>query len=139
MLYLAGDFHHYERRQLNRSMHVIAGGGGAFLHGTRIAPYPPRSGPPVIAYPTAQASRQLALQVPLRLMFGRGGFVVHLALALLASIELGAARTGPSTLYVTAAVVSAVLALVLYLAGHQGEAKKRIAVLAIPFGAALGL
>jgi hypothetical protein len=139
VLYLAGDFHHYERRQLGKSMHVIAGGGGAFLHGTRIAPYPPKSGPPLVAYPSAEASRKLALQVPLRLMFGRGGFVVHLCLALLASIELGASSKGTTSLVVTASIISIGLAVVLYFVGHQGEAKKRIALVAAPFGVAMGL
>ena len=40
VLYLSGDFHHYERRAVGESLHVIAGGGGAFLHGTRIPPSP---------------------------------------------------------------------------------------------------
>lgn len=138
VLYLAGDFHHYERRQVGKSMHVVAGGGGAFLHGTRIAPYPEKSGPPLVAYPSAQASRALALQVPLRLMFGRGGFVVHLALALLASIELGASSKGTTTLVITATIISLALWVILYFTAHQGEAKKRILVLAAPFGLALG-
>lgn len=138
VLYLAGDFHHYERRKVNRSMHVVAGGGGAFLHGTRIAPYPEKSGPPLVAYPSAQASRELALQVPLRLMFGRGGFVVHLCLGLLASIELGAASKGMASMLVTASIISVGLAVILYFVGHQGEAKKRIALVAAPFAAALG-
>ena len=37
LLYLTGDAHHYERQAVGDSMHVIAGGGGAFVHGTRIA------------------------------------------------------------------------------------------------------
>jgi hypothetical protein len=71
-------------------------------------------------------------------MFGRGGFVVHLALALLASIELGAASKGSTTLVITATIISLVLWVVLYFTAHQGEAKKRIAFLAAPFGLALG-
>src|SRR4029079_19104083 len=35
---LTGDAHHYERQEVAGSLHVIAGGGGAFLHGSRIAP-----------------------------------------------------------------------------------------------------
>jgi hypothetical protein len=46
VLSIAGDFHHYERRSVKQSMHIIAGGGGAFLHGTRIGPYPKESGEP---------------------------------------------------------------------------------------------
>jgi hypothetical protein len=34
---LAGDVHHYERSTEGQSVHVIAGGGGAFLHGARMA------------------------------------------------------------------------------------------------------
>ncbi len=47
VFYLAGDFHHYERRSVGKSLHVIAGGGGAFLHGTRIAAYPKETGRPL--------------------------------------------------------------------------------------------
>ena len=65
--FLAGDFHHYERRTVKRSMHVIAGGGGAFLHGTRIGPYPKETGEPDAAYPSGAASRKLVAQVPVKL------------------------------------------------------------------------
>ncbi|HEX4514316.1 MAG TPA: hypothetical protein VH054_12290, partial [Polyangiaceae bacterium] len=34
---LAGDVHHYERSREGDSVHVVAGGGGAFLHGGRVA------------------------------------------------------------------------------------------------------
>ena len=71
-------------------------------------------------------------------MFGRGGFVVHLALALLASIELGASSKGTTTLMITATIISIALWVILYFTAHQGEAKKRIALLAAPFGLALG-
>ena len=41
VFYLTGDMHHYERRAPGgESLHVIAGGGGAFLHGTRVSPSP---------------------------------------------------------------------------------------------------
>jgi hypothetical protein len=139
VLYLAGDFHHYERRPVGKSMHVIAGGGGAFLHGTRIAPYPKESGPPAAVYPSAAACRRLVAQVPFRLALGRAGGLVHLALAILASIELGAAEKGSSALVVTAIVLSLGLAIALYFVAHQGTGKKRIAALAAPFGVGLGL
>src|SRR5262245_29001089 len=35
---LTGDIHHYERIERGKLLHVIAGGGGAFLHPARIAP-----------------------------------------------------------------------------------------------------
>lgn len=139
VLYLAGDFHHYERRAVNRSMHVIAGGGGAFLHGTRIGPYPAETGEPDVAYPSGAASRKLVAQVPLKLAVGRAGWLVHLALAVLASMELAAARQGTVSLVLTSIALSAMLSLALYFVAHQGHGKKRIASLAVPFGTALGL
>jgi hypothetical protein len=47
VLYLRGDVHHYERQAVGDSLHVITGGGGAFLHGSRIAP-DAGSAPPVV-------------------------------------------------------------------------------------------
>jgi hypothetical protein len=139
ILYLAGDFHHYERRRVARSMHVIAGGGGAFLHGTRIAPYPEASGPPDAVYPTGAMCRRLTAQVPVQLALGRAGLLVHIAAALLASIELGAAHRGTTALYGTAALLSALLVLGLYFVAHQGHGKRLIAAIALPFGIVLGL
>ena len=134
ILYLAGDFHHYERRKINRSLHVIAGGGGAFLHGTRIAPYPKTVGAPDVVYPDGDATRALALQVPWKLAIGRAGLLVHLAAALFASIVLGAGTT-----LVTTAIACAVAYALLVLTAHQGHGKKRIATVAIPFALTIGL
>lgn len=139
ILYLAGDFHHYERRAVGKSMHVIAGGGGAFLHGTRIGPYPKAAGEPIVVYPDAAACRKLVAQVPFRLALFRAGGLVHLAFAVLASIELGAAAESQTALVVTSVLLSLLLALGLYFVAHQGTGKKRIAMLAAPFGVGLGL
>ena len=139
VLSIAGDFHHYERRSVKQSMHIIAGGGGAFLHGTRIGPYPRESGEPDAAYPNGAASRRLVAQVPVKLAVGRAGWLVHLAFGFLASIELGAARQSTFVLVVTSVLLSASLVLALYFVAHQGTGKKRIATLAAPFGVALGL
>ncbi len=35
-LVLSGDIHHYERSREGPSVHVVAGGGGAFIHGARV-------------------------------------------------------------------------------------------------------
>lgn len=139
VFFLAGDFHHYERRRVGQSLHVIAGGGGAFLHGTRMSPYPAESGPPEAVYPTGPMTRALVAQVPFRLAAGRAGYLVHLALSLLASIELGAAREGTQALVLTSVLLSVGLALGLYFVAHQGHGKKRIATIAAPFGVALGM
>ncbi len=140
VLYLAGDFHHYERRRVGKSMHVIAGGGGAFLHGTRVAPYPKAAGPPDAVYPDAAATRKLALQVPVKLTIGRAGVLVHLALGLLASIEVGAVHGSLGTKLFTTAFASAILATLFYFITMQGQAKRRTRLaLAVPFGAAIGV
>jgi len=139
VFYLCGDMHHYERRPLaNGSLHVIAGGGGAFLHGTRISPSP--SGPAARAWPDAQMTGKLNAQVPLRLMLGGGGFLVHGLLALLASIELGASLQGPKTFAVTTALVTMGIIWVLFMiAGFHRAHAARVAALAVPFGLVLGL
>jgi hypothetical protein len=139
VLFVAGDFHHYERRSVGRSMHVIAGGGGAFLHGTRMSPYPEASGPPDAVYPTGPMTRALVAQVPFKLAAGRAGYLVHIAASVLASIELGAAREGERALFVTSMLLSLGLVLGLYFVAHQGHGKRRIAMLAVPFGVALGM
>jgi hypothetical protein len=139
VLYLTGDMHHYERRVPGKaSLHVIAGGGGAFLHGTRITPSP--GGPPACAYPTAAMSRRLLAQVPLKLMAGSSGFILHLVLALIASLELGAAARGTTTLVVTGCVIAAALAVGLYAnVGHNKAHPLAVGAVAVPFGAGLGL
>ncbi len=138
MVYLTGDLHHYERREIGKALHVIAGGGGAFLHGTRISPAP--MGPAECAYPTAAMTRQLAAQVPLSLMLGRGGFLPHIALALVASLELGAGLQGDGALVVMAAIVTAAMIIVFYfIAGHHRAHPRTIAAASVPFAVGLGL
>jgi hypothetical protein len=138
-LYLCGDLHHYERREIGPSLQVIAGGGGAFLHGTRVradtAPY----GAPQVAYPDGAMSGRLIHQVPWKLAFGGAGFLVHIQLAIIASVELSAARWSQERLMESAAVVTAVLAFTLYsIAGHQRAHPRRIAAASIPFAIILG-
>src|SRR6185295_5308384 len=131
VFYLTGDMHHYERRPLGKSLHVIAGGGGAFLHGTRISPSP--TGPAACAYPTAAMTRALVATVPLKLMLGRGGFLVHVALAFIASIELGAAMKSTLSLVLSAMVVTIGLSVGLYfIAGHRTARPRQIAAASVP-------
>jgi hypothetical protein len=137
VLYQCGDMHQYERRTIGNSLHVIAGGGGAFLHGTRIVHDPQ---PAAAAYPDAAATRKLALQVPIRLALGRAGYLVHMAAALVASIELAGGWHDRLRLVWMSVVVTAVIVWGLYaIAGHQRSHPRRVLAIAIPFGAALGL
>jgi hypothetical protein len=139
VLYLTGDMHHYERRVAGQhSLHVVAGGGGAFLHGTRIAPSP--GGEAACAYPSASASRRLLALVPFKLMAGSSGFILHIVCALIASAELGAAARGTTTLVVAGCVVAAGATTTLYaIVGHNKAHPMAAAALALPFGLVIGL
>jgi hypothetical protein len=137
VLYQCGDMHQYERRTVGGSAHVIAGGGGAFLHGTRIVADPE---PAAAAYPDAATTRTLALQVPFKLALGRAGYLVHIAAALIASIELALGWHDWSRLVWMSLAVTALIVWVLYaIAGHQRAHPRRVLAIAVPFGAALGL
>ena len=112
IFYLTGDVHHYERQAVGSSLHVIAGGGGAFLHGSRIAP-DAGSVPPQCVYPDKKTSRRLALGMPVRLALGTAGFLPHAVFALLAAIEMSALARGPvsAALVVAAATLVAIVGL----------------------------
>ena len=137
VLYQCGDMHQYERRVVGDSLHVIAGGGGAFLHGTRIVPDP---APAAMAYPNANDTRRLAVQVPLKLMLGRAGYLVHIAAALVASLELAVGWHHRQRFAWVSLAVTVVIVWALYaIAGHQRAYPRRVLALAVPFGATLGL
>jgi hypothetical protein len=85
-LILSGDIHHYNRMVEGPTMHVTAGGGGAFVHG---APLRPRRQRPVKEWPGPIASRSMLLRVPLHLMFGGAGWIPHVVLFLLFAPALG--------------------------------------------------
>ncbi|MEZ4258327.1 MAG: hypothetical protein R3B36_04625 [Polyangiaceae bacterium] len=80
LLVLTGDTHHYCRQEIGTSMHVIAGGGGAFLHPACIARG--RLPAPAGEFPGPKATLALVLQVPWQIVHGRSGFIVHAAMAL---------------------------------------------------------
>jgi hypothetical protein len=72
---LSGDIHHYERSTSGSTLHVTAGGGGAFLH-----PAPVVGGrrPADKRWPDAAQSRALLGGVPWKIARGRSGFLPHL-------------------------------------------------------------
>src|SRR5262245_51176743 len=115
LLYLTGDAHHYERQHEGGALHVIAGGGGAFLHGTRIAPTA-GSHPPELVYPDKRTSRRIALGMPLKLATGTAGFLPHATFAALAALEIVALRRGPLPCAVTTAALTAFAIFALSLA-----------------------
>ncbi len=135
-LVLTGDSHHYCRQHFGRATHVIAGGGGAFLHPARIA----RRGlePPAAEFPGPRASLAYALEVPFQVVRGRAGFIVHAALAALYAPAFGLIATGRSPA-VDSAIVAVVIAVVCaIMAGWRKARWPAIATLAALCGAALG-
>jgi len=117
VFYLTGDTHHYERLSVGRSLHVIAGGGGAFLHGSRFAP---GSGtvPAEFVYPDRATSQRLALGMPLRLAAGTAGFLPHGLFALIAALDLLALRRGPIVTVIFVAALTLIILVGLGLAAR---------------------
>lgn len=136
VLYMAGDFHHYERRQFDRSTHIIAGGGGAFLHGTRINPRNTQA--PECVYPTSEMSASLLKRVPWNLFIGRSGYLVHLIGAALAAVEMMLLRQSTWVFSLGTTALSLTLLAVLYLiAGHERAHPRAVTWVALPFAALL--
>jgi hypothetical protein len=111
MLCVAGDVHHYERWRFGPSVHVIAGGGGAFLHGAPSA----RRGlaVPEREFPGPRASRALLRAVPFRVATGGAGLIPHVALAVLFAPALGLGlRFGPEAMGMASEGAAALCALV---------------------------
>jgi hypothetical protein len=146
-LVLTGDSHHYSRRQVDASLHVIAGGGGAFLHPARIA----RRGfsPPQAEWPDAKASAALLRQVPWQVAVGRSGFLPHVLLVALFAPTLSvgveyATPTGRGTIIASALVAGFLVAIVCALVGginrKKGKPKRwQIAGLSLGIGALVGV
>jgi hypothetical protein len=139
LLYLTADVHHYERQAVGESLHVIAGGGGAFLHGSRIAA-DAGSAPPVVVYPDKKTSRRLAFGMPFQLALGTAGFLPHVVFAFLALIDIGALRRGP-VLGATVVALGTVAAIVMLSLTVRARALRPVATwsVAVPFGLTLGL
>ncbi|HEX9620452.1 MAG TPA: hypothetical protein VF989_09965 [Polyangiaceae bacterium] len=78
-LVLSGDVHHYERWNEGETTHVIAGGGGAFLHPAPLA----RKGlePAAVEWPGPRQCLSLLWSVPWKVAQGRSGFIPHLVYA----------------------------------------------------------
>ena len=90
--FLSGDIHHYERLEAPGLLHVVAGGGGAFLPP---APMVPERRPAAARFPGVAQSRALLWGVPLKLALGRSGFIPHAALAVLYTLSFVVGSTMP--------------------------------------------
>ena len=131
---LTGDIHHYERAKRGEALHVIAGGGGAFLHPARIA----AGGlTPKVTWPGVAQSRRLLRGVPWKLACGRSGFLPHAALLL---IFAPAVLFGGRLLARTGVAVAGAILTTLVVGGAfalLGGGARRKAVMALALAAAV--
>ncbi len=77
---LSGDVHHYERSSEHDTLHVISGGGGAFLHPAPVVGGRRKAD---LRWPSSAQSRVLLGGVPWKVARGRSGFLPHLVFAAL--------------------------------------------------------
>ncbi len=137
-LVVSGDVHHYERSREGPSLHVVAGGGGAFLPGARVSP-----GGATYArdmeFPGPRASWAMCVRLPWHLALGRAGWVITSLFGLADASALHAyfrdsLRAGVSIALVTSVVVA--LGTVLLIGNRRRFA--RVGALAVVFGLASG-
>jgi hypothetical protein len=137
-LLLAGDIHHYERSTEGRSIHVVAGGGGAFLHGARIA----KDGAYAVdaEFPGPRASWRMLQQLPLFCALGRAGwllpavFAVGDAVALFEHFDNGARSSATVALAISLIVAFGTALLV----GWRRHRAARVVPFATVFGLVIG-
>jgi Calcineurin-like phosphoesterase len=137
-LVLSGDIHHYERSREGPSVHVVAGGGGAFLHGARVS----ESGahyPRDVEFPGPRASWSMCLRLPLHLALGRAGWVITSIFALadwaaLRAYFRASLRAGVSIAMVTSLIVAVGTA---FLVGDR-RWRARVVAVSVAFGLATG-
>lgn len=131
---LTGDIHHYQRTERGKLLHVIAGGGGAFLHPARIA----KGGlQHAVAWPDAAQSRTLLRNVPFKIARGRSGFLPHLCLL---ALFAPAVWFGLELYDKVKLVVAAPVAMTLVIGSVYaliGGVRRRKSVLPYAFGAAV--
>jgi hypothetical protein len=139
---LAGDIHHYERRKVGETLHVVAGGGGAFLHPARLAEGDLAR--PEVEWPGVLATKALLRSVPFHVALGRAGFIPHLVLILLfaPAISIGVRYygfRGVGTGSVLAGVVAAIVFALIADIRHMPRNKAlTVAFMASLCGAVLG-
>ncbi|AKT39668.1 hypothetical protein [Chondromyces crocatus] len=137
VLVLTGDTHHYCREVVGAGQHVIAGGGGAFLHPARIQ----RRGFPTPAaeFPGQRASLALAMGIPFEVARGRSGFLVHFGIALLyVPTVLSALESGAPGLTMATATALVCWVIAWAIGGWRSGKALSIGMLALPTAIGLG-
>ena len=135
-LCIAGDLHHYERLREGASLHVTAGGGGAFLHGARLNRRGRKA--PDREWPGQRTTLGLIWRVPFAVVLGSAGFIPHVVLLFLFAplLVVGAwALEVPLGTRVATALAAVVLAMAsTFASGHQVNRKRFTIPLAVAFG-----
>ncbi len=135
---LSGDIHHYERSADGESVHVVAGGGGAFLQGARMA----KNGRYRIdaEFPGPKASAGMLRALPLHLATGGAGWLIVCifgaleAWALWAHLAHGIRTSAPVAVIIGLIVTVSTVGLI----GWRRHRKHRIIPFASAFGALIG-
>jgi hypothetical protein len=135
---LSGDVHHYERSREGPSVHVVAGGGGAFLHGARVSERGARYARDA-EFPGPRASWAMCLRLPWHLALGRAGWVITSLFALADAAALRAyfrdsLRAGVSIAMMTSVAVAIGTA---FLIGNRRR-MARVVAFSFAFGLATG-
>lgn len=135
---LSGDIHHYERSAEGESVHVVAGGGGAFLQGARIAKNARYAID--VEFPGPRASARMLRSLPLHLATGGAGWLIVCifgaleAWALWAHLANGIRTSAPVAIVIGAIVTISTVGLI----GWRRHRKHRIIPFATAFGALIG-
>ena len=138
-LVLAGDTHHYERSRERKSVHVVAGGGGAFLQGARI----PQRGAAYardVEFPGPRASWTMCKRLPWHVARGGAGWIITSLCAVGDAMALYAYFRDGLHGAVVAAVVGSVLTTIAtaLLIGWGRHKASVVAPVSILFGLLIG-
>jgi hypothetical protein len=131
---LSGDVHHYERSREGASVHVVAGGGGAFLHGARVAP----GGAYKIEaeFPGPKASWSMLARLPWVVARGGAGWLITSIFAVADAIALAEQfQSGVASMGVALTMSLSVAFSTALLVGWRRHRMRRV----IPFAALIGV
>jgi hypothetical protein len=135
---LSGDVHHYERSREGPSLHVVAGGGGAFLHGNRVTAHGAHYERDV-EFPGPRASWAMCTRLPWHLAIGRAGWVITSIFAVADAVALRAFfRDGVRAGVVVALVTSIVVAMGTRSLIGARRHRMRVVVFSLLFGLTTG-
>lgn len=123
-LVLSGDIHHYERWQEGESQHVIAGGGGAFLHPPLLSS--DRPAPVDVEWPSVAQARLLLPLVPWKILRGQSGVLPHVVFAFIHEPIVGSLFEHDPARTLLASVLSAIASILLlaFLGGIRRSQKR---------------